>query len=65
MNLNELVEMNNMFTPEELLEIMNMEVAFTEVKVDEELVTDFISLAGYTEDEAYAAAANVEKYDNF
>ena len=65
MNLNELVEMNNMFTPEELLEIMNMEVAFLEVKVDEELVTDFISLAGYTEDEAYAAAANVEKYDNF
>lgn len=65
MSLNELVEMNNMFTPEELLEIMNMEVAFTEVKVDEDLVTDFIMKAGYTEDEAYAAAANVEKYDNF
>tara|TARA_R110002050_G_C8875549_1_gene508427 strand:+ start:177 stop:374 length:198 start_codon:yes stop_codon:yes gene_type:complete len=65
MSLNELVEMNNMFTPEELVEIMSMEVSFTEVKVDEDLVTDFIMKAGYTEDEAYAAAAEVEKYDNF
>lgn len=65
MSLNELVEMNNMFTPEELMEIMNMEVAFKEVKVDEELVTDFIMIAGYTTEEAYAAAASVNEYDNF
>ena len=65
MSLNELVEMNNMFTAEELMEIMNMEVSFKEVKVDEDLITDFIMIAGFTEDEAYAAAANVEKYDNF
>lgn len=64
MSLNELVEMNNMFTPEELVEIMNMEVAFAEVKVDEDLVTDFISIAGYSEEEAYAAAESVSKYDN-
>tara|TARA_R110002126_G_scaffold50551_4_gene139218 strand:- start:2961 stop:3161 length:201 start_codon:yes stop_codon:yes gene_type:complete len=64
MSLNELVEMNNMFTAEELVEIMNMEVNLSEVKVDEDLVTDFISIAGYTEDEAYAAAEEVSKYDN-
>ena len=64
MSLNELVEMNNMFTPEELLDIMNMEVSFKEVKVDEDLVTDFIIKAGYSEEDAYAAAANVQKYDN-
>ena len=65
MSLNELVEMNNMFTPEELMEIMNMEVTFTEVKVDEDLVTDYIMIAGYSEEEAYAAAENIKKYDNF
>mgnify|MGYP003675798396 FL=1 len=53
-----------MFTAEELVEIMNMEVNLSEVKVDEDLVTDFISIAGYTEDEAYAAAEEVSKYDN-
>lgn len=64
MSLNELVEINNMFTPEELMEIMNMEVSFKEVKVDEELVTDFIMKAGYSEEEAYAAAKKVEEFDN-
>ena len=64
MSLNELVEMNNMFTAEELVEIMNMEVNLSEVKVDEDLVTDFISIAGYSEEEAYAPAEEVSKYDN-
>lgn len=53
-----------MFTPEELMEIMNMEISFKEVKVDEELVTDFIMKAGYSEEEAYAAAKKVEEFDN-
>ena len=53
-----------MFTPEELMDSMNLEKVFTP-KVDEQLVDDFIIIAGYSEEDAYAAAASVQQYDNF
>jgi hypothetical protein len=65
MSLNELVEMNNMFTPEELLEIINEAAEFDKKEEDDQLIDDFIVIAGMTEDEAIAAAANVKLYDNF
>ena len=55
---------DNLYTAEEFLDIMNMEVIFDEVIIDEDLVTDLISIAGYTEDEAYAAAEAVAMYDD-
>lgn len=33
------------------------------VEVDEDLVTDYIMIAGYTTTEAYAAAERVARYD--
>ena len=50
------------YTAEELLAIMNTEVEFEEV-VDEELVTDLILIAGYTEAEAREAAKAIKKED--
>jgi hypothetical protein len=50
------------YTPEEIIAIMNTEVNFEEV-VDEQLVDDLIMIAGYTEEEARAAAKDIKKED--
>ena len=52
----------SIYTPEELLVIMNTEVKFEEI-VDEQVVTDMILIAGYTEDEAREAAKEIKKED--
>lgn len=65
MSLNELVEMNNMFTPEELLEIINEAAELDKKEEDDQLIDDFIVIAGMSEEEAIVAAANVKLYDNF
>ena len=65
MSLNELVDMKNMFTPEELLEIVNEAVELDKKEEDDQLVDDFIAIAGMSEEEAIVAAANVKLYDNF
>ena len=56
------------FTQAELDFIAETGVIFDEVigtppQVDEQLVTDYIMIAGYTTTEAYAAAELVAKYD--
>ena len=55
------IEMST-YTPEELIAIMNTEVNFEEV-VDEELITDLIIIAGYTLEEARAAAKDIKRED--
>ena len=65
MSLNELVKFKNMFTPEELLEIINEAAKFDKKEEDDQLIDDFIAIAGMSEDEAIVAAANVKIYDNF
>lgn len=65
MILNELVGMKNMFTPEELLQIVNDAVQLDRKEEDDQLIDDFISIAGMTEEEAMIAASNVKVYDNF
>ena len=42
MSLNELVDMKNMFTPEELLEIVNEAVELDKKEEDDQLIDDFI-----------------------
>lgn len=47
-------------TPEE-----GMEIVLKDAKLyDEQLVTDYIMIAGYTTEEAYAAADLVDEYDD-
>lgn len=58
---------DGMYTVEEMLELLSLNVIDArEVKpeVDEELVTDYIMIAGYSEVDAYKAARAVAKYDN-
>ena len=64
MNLNDLVEMSNVLSPEELIEILNDYYVDLEHSEDEQLVDDYISIAGYTEEEAYLAVSNLKTYDN-
>lgn len=52
------------YTPEELIDIMNMELTFRDVKDEEDMVTDFMMIAGMSEDEARLSVKNVVKYDN-
>ena len=65
MNLNDLVEMESMFTTEDLIEILNNYYVELEASEDEQLVDDYITIAGYTEEEAYLAVSNLKNYDNF
>lgn len=60
---NELAVDLGTYTPEELINIMNMELTFRDVGDDEQLVTDFMMIAGMSEDDARLAAKGVAKYD--
>ena len=56
-----------MYTVEEMLELLSLDVIDSKEvtpEVDEELVTDYIMIAGYSEEDAYRAARAVAKYDN-
>ena len=52
------------YTPEELINEMNAFEAVSELVIDEDLVTDYIMIGGYTTEEAYLAAEAVARYDN-
>ena len=64
MNLKDLEEMGNVLSTEDLIEILNNYYVELEASEDEQLVDDYISIAGYTEEEAYLAVSNLKKYDN-
>ena len=64
-----MAQLEDQFTQAELAFIEETGVVFEEVNgttkvVDEDLVTDFIMIAGMTTTEAYEAAQNVAKYDD-
>tara|TARA_R110002049_G_scaffold270787_5_gene447830 strand:- start:171 stop:362 length:192 start_codon:yes stop_codon:yes gene_type:complete len=52
------------YTPEELINEMNAFETVSELAIDEDLVTDYIMIGGYTTEEAYLAAEAVARYDN-
>lgn len=64
MNLKDLEEMGNVLSTEDLIEILNNYYVELEASEDEQLVDDYISIAGYTEEEAYLAVSNLKNYDN-
>lgn len=63
MNLKDLEEMGNVLSTEDLIEILNNYYVELEASEDEQLVDDYISIAGYTEEEAYLAVSNLKTYD--
>lgn len=64
MNLKDLEEMGNVLSTEDLIEILNNYYVELEASEDEQLVDDYITIAGYTEEEAYLAVSNLKNYDN-
>lgn len=57
---------NTWLTPEEALNLLALDTKFQQVEkiYDEQLVTDYIMIGGYTTEEAYAAADSVAQYDD-